>query len=833
MASTINFGIDLGTSNSLIAKFDKGEVTVFKNPSGFKETLPSIVGYRNNRTLIGEQARSYLERDAKSVVSRFKRKMGTSESFSIKALNSAKTPVELSSVVLKELKTFVQTGEEVDSAVITIPASFDTLQSNATKEAGKAAGFKNIVLLQEPIAASLAYANKEKNIDLRNSQWLVYDLGGGTFDAALVRIVEGELTVVDHEGDNFLGGTDFDALIVEKIIVPKMEGQGKFENFLSELKSQSGKYNQLWYILVNAAEAAKVELSAKTSSEIDLGAFRVEDENGDAVDLSVTITRSDFEGIIRDAVELTIEMVNKILTRNGLQGSDLKFVLMVGGSTYIPYVRKRVQEVIGIPVNTSIDPTNAIAVGAAYFAGTKEKEQATDSPGKEINSKLRIKTAYNKTSQELEESFMARIEGVLPGMQYRIVSEDGSFDSGLKALANRIVEDLPLRPGAYNIFTLKIFDPSGSAVGFDGDVIQIAQGRYNVAGQMLPEDISLVVDDPSSGDTRLIQVFAKNVVLPAQRRNFLRQVSRTIVKGSDESLKVILVEGPSNRHSSTNKPLGMIEITGKQISKDLIKGTEVEFTFTMSDSRDFSVSAYLTCTDQQFSQVFTPTTLDVSTALLSREILELEGRVQAEIEDADSDGKRDVSVGLNRVLSGLHAVMGEVAALPSDDVTDKKYQLEGRKRELAREFYELIAGKRLDAARREYQEARDEAATTVAESGNDRERTKLKDILAREGTFINSSAIERIQAETEALKQIEYGILFRTPDFLKAMFANLNEKRTSMNDQIQATQLFDSGKRAITREDWDELRTINSRLWDLLPTNVQASDEMKAFTGMI
>ncbi len=832
MSLMINFGIDLGTSNSLIAKFDKGEVVVFKNPSGFKETLPSIVGYRNNRTLIGEQARSYLERDAKSVVSRFKRKMGTSESFNIKALDTAKTPVELSSVVLKELKTFVQTGEEVDSAVITIPASFDTLQSNATKEAGKAAGFKNIVLLQEPIAASLAYANKEKNIDLRNSQWLVYDLGGGTFDAALVRIVEGELTVVDHEGDNFLGGTDFDALIVEKLIVPQMESQGTFENFLTELKSQSGKYNQLWYILVNAAETAKVELSAKTSSEIDLGAFRVEDDNGVAVDLSITITRSDFEGVIREAVESTIEMIKKILTRNGLQGIDLKFVLMVGGSTYIPFVRKRVQEVIGIPVNTSIDPTNAIAVGAAYFAGTKEKTEVAQSSSKGASS-IKVKTAYNKTSQESEESFMARVEGATPRMQYRIVSEDGSFDSGLKTLSNRIVEDLPLRPGAYNIFTLKIFDSSGSAIAFDGDVIQIAQGRYNVAGQMLPEDISLVVDDPVSGDTRLVQVFGKNVVLPAKRGNFVREVSRTIVKGSAESLKVILVEGPSNRHSSTNKPLGMIEVTGKQISRDLIKGTEVEFTFTMSDSRDFTVSAYLTCTDQQFSQVFRPTTLDVSTAVLSREVLELETRVQAEIEDADENGRRDVSAGLNRVLSGLHGVMGEVAALSSDDVTDKKYQLEGKKRELAREFYELIADKRLEAARREYQEARESATAVVADSGNDRERVKVKDILARESTFISSLALERIQAETEALKQIEYGILFRTPDFLKGMFSHLNDKRASMNDQIQATQLFDSGKRAITREDWDELRTINSRLWDLLPARVQASDEMKVFTGMV
>ncbi len=153
MASNINFGIDLGTSNTLVAKFDKGNVEVFKNPNGFKETLPSVVGFRNDRILIGDQARTYLQRDPKSVVSRFKRKMGTSETFKIKSLNASKSPVELSAYVLKELKTFVHTGEELDAAVITIPASFDTVQSNATKEAGKLAGFKTVVLLQEPIAA--------------------------------------------------------------------------------------------------------------------------------------------------------------------------------------------------------------------------------------------------------------------------------------------------------------------------------------------------------------------------------------------------------------------------------------------------------------------------------------------------------------------------------------------------------------------------------------------------------------------------------------------------------------------------------------------------------
>src|SRR3989454_10234367 len=195
MSNMINFGIDLGTTNSLIAKFSKGNVEVFKNPNGFKETLPSVVGFRNDRIFVGEQARTYAEKDPKSVVSRFKRKMGTTESFKIKALAQSKTPIEFSAFVLKELKTFIHTGEVPEAMVVTIPASFDMVQSNATKEAGLLAGFKQVVLLQEPIAASLAYANKEKSLNLTNSQWIVYDLGGGTFDVALGRVVGGEVKV--------------------------------------------------------------------------------------------------------------------------------------------------------------------------------------------------------------------------------------------------------------------------------------------------------------------------------------------------------------------------------------------------------------------------------------------------------------------------------------------------------------------------------------------------------------------------------------------------------------------------------------------------------------
>jgi len=830
MSKTINFGIDLGTTNSLIAKFEKGHVEVFKNPNGFKETLPSVVAFRNDRIMVGDQARTYAEKDPKGVASRFKRKMGTTET--IKLTAGSKTPVELSAFVLKELKNFVHSGEQIDAAVLTIPASFDTVQSNATKEAGLAAGFKQVILLQEPIAASLAYANKEKGIDLRNSQWMVYDLGGGTFDVALVKIVEGELTVVDHEGDNYLGGSDFDALLVEKVIVPEICRRGNFGDLLAQMKSEKGKYNKLWYRLLHAAEAAKIELSTKTSAEIDLGMVSLEDEDGKPVDSLLTLTRSEFEDVIKSAIDGTAEMMKKILTRNSLRPDDLKFVLMVGGGAYIPFVRKRIEELMGISVNTSIDPTNAIAVGAAWFAGTKEIGAVEKTASPKNSRNLKIRAVYNKNTQETEEIFTAKFEGDVAGLFYRIASEDGSFDSGLKALAARISEDLPLREGAYNLFKFAVLDSGNNPVDVGFDAIQIAQGRYSVAGQMLPEDLCLVVDDVANKDTRLKRVFAKNGVLPAKSKGSV-EVAKTIVKGSDDEIRIMVVEGPSERHSSTNKPIGVLLISGKQINRDLIRGTEIDLTFEVSESRDLTISAYLNGTGQEFSQVFKGTARQVDTKMLATDVLQLESKIQSEIDEAEANGNADAAQGLEKLLSQVQGLIAECGALSHDDVTDDRFKLEDKKRKVAQDVFELTASKRVDAAKTAYFEAKSEVAALVSDHGNDREKHLFREIVAREQTFVNSSNPERIEAATSEIERIRFAILMRMPDFLVGMFEHLAQSSHSMNDQLQARQLIEAGKRHVAAQDWEDLKKVNGRLWGLMPADARESDDMRLYTGIV
>jgi molecular chaperone DnaK len=826
---TINFGIDLGTTNSAIAKFDQGQVEIFKNPAGHKETLPSVVGYRKERILVGDKAREFLLVDPKNVVATFKRKMGTSESYAIESLGQSKTPVELSALVLKQLKGFIHTGEQLDAAVITIPASFDTVQSNATKQAGQQAGIRQVVLLQEPIAASLAYANK-KGKSLQAGSWLVYDLGGGTFDVALVRIAaDGELKVVDHEGDNYLGGADFDQLLAEKVLVPRLNAEGHFDNLLAELKSRTGRWNALWERLLFFAEKAKVELSHATSSEVE---FTTEDDNGESMDISVEITRTEYEALVQPLVDKTVEMVRKILTRNSLQPTDLQFILMVGGSTLIPCVRKRVEDCVGVTVACDIDPTTAIAIGAAYFAAGKPFEVIAIAGKAPSAAKLQVKAVYPKATRETEEMFAAKVSGEWQGCYYRIRRQDGGFDSGIKEMRERISEDLPLVADSYNIFSFEVLGGNHERVMCEFESIQIAHGKFSVAGQLLPEDICLQIDDNDTGEARLDLLAQRNTLLPGRSKKTYT-VNRTVLKGAAEDvIHLIVKEGSVEDSPESAKTVGYLKVTGQQLIRDLPKGTDIDVKLEISESRDLVFTVYVEACDQEFREVFAPTFREVPTQTLAYESRCLLEKIEGEIETVVDLGNVEAAKDLKLMLKRVVELEKEASKLTADDSTDDRYKLEDEKRRCAAEVGRLTKGKRFDTEKREYEGIRDRCEMLVLEHGNDRERKHYDDLLKREEYVLVSGNARRLEELTEQLQILSYTILRRVPDFLQRRFEYLISMQTKMNDQTQARSLVDSGRLAIERGQWERLDETNIALQNLLPSRDQEELVNQGFTGI-
>lgn len=829
MEKMINYGIDLGTTNSAIAKFVKGEVEVFKNPlETGKETLPSVVYFKKDKVVVGTNARTYFERDAENVFGTFKRKMGTTESFKVKSINQSKTPIELSAEVLKELKGFIHSGESFDAAVITIPASFDVIQSNATKEAGYLAGFKQVILLQEPIAASLAYANKHKERDLENGQWLVYDLGGGTFDVALIKIKDGEMKVLDHEGDNFLGGADFDNLIVEKLIIPYLNKNFKFNDLENEMKSRTGKLNKLYFRLLKLAEDAKITLSSRTSAEIEVRDMT--DDNGEEIDISIDITRSEFEGVIKEYIDKTLDMIKKILVRNSLKPSDIQFTLMVGGSTYTPYVRKRVEEILQIPINCDIDPTTAIAIGAAFYAGTKEKS-FEQSDKKKTSTGIKVRLAYQKTSQEDEEILAGRIEGNIDGLFYQITREDKGYDSGRKPLTNRISEDLPLVKNSYNFFRFTVLDDKSNIVETDAELIGIAQGKYNVAGQPLPHDICLETDnDPEleANSTKLDLFFQKNTILP-QKRTKQYTLHKTILKGGDDKIVINVLEGPQSALPEANQSIGYIEIDGSKVSRDILRGTEIEITLEMSESRDLKVTVYIPMSDQQFSEVFNPSQRHLPVTKLQDEVETLSEKLEEEIEEAVEREDYETADQLTALKRKVDDLVINTNSLTSDDVTDKKFQFEDNKRKIAQEIDDATRDKRISILKIKYNEDKEWCKKLVDENGNDHDHKIFGEIVGREQVFLNSITPVKIMEAIEELLDLGSNILWRTPEFLIGRFKRLIEKPQLFNDQEQAKSLIEAGNMAITNKNFDRLREINFGLISLLPKSAQ----QEAKTGKI
>jgi molecular chaperone DnaK len=824
MSNTIDFGIDLGTTNSAIAQFRKGVVEVFKNPLFYgQSTLPSVVAFRKEKIDVGSKAREYIEKRPGDVVTAFKRRMGTSETYPIRSLGRSVTPVELSAHVLKTLKGFVQSGDSLDAAVITIPASFDTLQSNATRQAGEMAGFQQVVLLQEPIAASLAYVNKATG-QFEDGRWLVYDLGGGTFDVALVEIRAGEMKIVDHEGDNFLGGIDFDRLIVERFIIPQLEAAGDFGDLEAELKSATGAHNAVYHGLLRRAEEAKIALSGTTSSEVEV---QITDDAGEELDEEMTLTRSEFEGFIRVDVDRTIDMMKTIMARNNMQSRDVQFVLMAGGSTYIPYVRSRVAEILEIPVNCDVDPTTAIAVGAAYFAGTKRREASSAPTPSRGDRVVRVKMAYHKATQDDSEFFAAQIDGDLEGLHYRITRDDGGYDSGLRPLEPRISEDLPLVHDAFNYFALRVIDAQGSPVPTNAEQIGIAHGKFSVSGQPLPHDISLERDDLDNGDTYLDLVFRKNETLPLRRTRTV-QLHRTIVKGSNDLFRIRILEGPHDVHPDSNQCIGHLEVKGTMLSRDAARGSDLDITLTISESRDLAASVHVAMTDQEFSEVFNPQARSTPIGFLHESAAALTERVEEEIEAANAVENYEVVQELKELQREAEGTAAVTESIADQDVTDQRFQLEDRIRKLNQQLDAATKDKRLQAARAEYHSILDWCRDIVTEGGNDQERRTLDHIISEERAFLTSENPARVRGKTEELNRLGFAVLFRTPAYLQRMFNDLVGDASRMNDQAQAQNLIAAGQFAIEHGNWDRLREVNFALVDLMPTH-----ERPIFAGRI
>ena len=346
-------GIDLGTTNSCVAVMEGGEPVVIPNAEGNRTTSSVVAFSKNDERLVGQIAkRQAVTNPARTIIS-IKRDMGTDEK--VKIDDKAYTPQEISAMILQKLKVDAENylGQTVTQAVITVPAYFSDSQRQATKDAGRIAGLEVLRIINEPTAAALAYGldkGEEQKI-------MVYDLGGGTFDVSILDIGDGVFEVLATNGNNKLGGDDFDDRIIKYLVEEFKKDQGiDLSTDLSAMQR-----------LKEAAEKAKIELSGVNQTNINLP-FITADTNGPK-HLDITLTKAKFEDLIRDLVDSTVGPVKQALSDAGLTENDIDKVLLVGGSTRVPMVQEAVKKIINKDPYKGINPDECVAIGAAIQGG--------------------------------------------------------------------------------------------------------------------------------------------------------------------------------------------------------------------------------------------------------------------------------------------------------------------------------------------------------------------------------------------------------------------------------------------------------------------------------
>jgi len=637
MGSGIHVGIDLGTSNSAVALFDGDNVSVVTNAGG--ETLtPSVVRVdaRAART-VGRRAVRGLDGDPGNTRAEWKRLMGTGERLPFEASGAALLPEELSAEVLASLLADVRdaAGFTPRAAVISTPALFELPQNHATTRAGRLAGLEEVVLIQEPIASAIAAGWRAGH----EGSWLVFDLGGGTLDVSLLETADGRLRVLDHGGDNFLGGKDMDGALVEWAIAA-LDRRGQAGG-LADRTSPRGR--RLLARLRMACEQAKIELSRAEHATIALSESGID---GGGSDLEIEIARGELDALVAPFIARSLTAVQGLLARNQHAPGDVARVVLVGGPTLMPALRTRIGELFGGRIAAGIDPMTIVARGAALYAGSVGLDATPAARAPAPNAGLPVRIEHPSVTADLEPFVVGRcLAGAARPDRVRIEREDGGWTGADAALSpeGSFVIQVRLERGRRNAFRVRAFDRAGGEVALATRGFAIVHG-VSIGDPPLARPIGVARADDS---THIY--FAKGTPLPA-RRTFAHHTVRPIAAGSgDDALAVPIVQGESNR-AHRNRLIGMLHLRG--LDRDLPAGSRIEVTLELDRSGQLATRADIPGTGQTFEDVAFVLVPTATVEVAERELAAI-GRRAADVQ------RRTFQLGVPAAVQAI----GDVSAL--------------------------------------------------------------------------------------------------------------------------------------------------------------------------
>ena len=821
----IDYGIDLGTTNSAICRMEKGEPIIFKSDV-LKDTTPSCVYVNKKGSFrVGDTAYNSMKQDKRGATKtwqkassntyvEFKRTMATTTRYHSSNLNRDLSSEELSAEVLKTLKSFV-TDEDVSSVVITVPAKFTVGQKTATLEAAHMAGFKQCELLQEPIAASMAYGLKTEE---KNGIWMVFDFGGGTFDAALLKVEDGIMQVFDTEGDNYLGGKNLDYALVDNIIIPHL-----MRNYnLASIMANADKKEILRDAMKTYAEDAKNQLSFKEREDIisnlgDLGT----DDNGEELELDLTIVQAEAFEVMRPYFQKAVDICKNLLQRNNLLDQSIRLIL-VGGPTHCPLIRQMLREQVTPNVDTSIDPMTAVATGAALYASTLDAEvdEKTLQP-----DTVKLEVTYEATTVETTEWISIKLsdDATQPQVWVELVRADGAWSSGRTAIdtTGNVIE-VNLLAGKPNVFNVAVYNERGQSLPCFPAEISIIQGTV-VGAAPLPYNIGISVWNVQKerGVFAMAKGLEKNKPLPATGVKSNLKTTQELRPGVESDVLSIPIYQVDDFSEAEGKTASLYEhvadavITGEDVDCLIPKGSSVDLTIKVDSSEQMRLEVYF-----QAADITVEKTLDTSRKqdASDKEITRGLATARASIARLEEDG-----ISTTTLQKRLDMVKEEYA-----NSSEKKAVLQHLK-EVLRDLEKLDCDTEWQRTEQELREEFDRLERAQADLGNPKTARLVEELRSQTDQAIRT---KNVQLGREVLKNIrtlffQLTLVYQCIGIIREYDEEFDRMR--WKDATRARQLLNQGLSIINDQPTAEkLRPIVAGIIRLLP-----DEEAKNAEGLL
>ena len=812
-------GIDLGTTNSAVSLFDGHDVFVIRNSQGGVLT-PSIVRIdARENVLVGARARRYLDTDPANTRSEFKRLMGTANQLDFPAAGICRSPEELSAEILKSLRNDIaaQTGIMPDRAVISVPALFELHQTSATSDAARLAGFERIELIQEPVASAIAAGWTS---DAADGPWLVYDLGGGTFDVSLLETREGLLRIVGHDGDNFLGGRDFDRALVN-LIVQKLAAD----------KVMIDRANPLHALALRrlhfAAEEAKIELTRAGTVPIFVSDLHL----GDSIqDVDVEITRVEYEAAIEPLIARSLDVCRRLLAAHGLAAGGLERVVLVGGPTVTPLLRSRVRDELGVEFGEGLDPMTLVAQGAALFAGTVGLDGRPDTPSEATAVGPKVWLQFPAVTSDLtpyvvgklldqgnnDGSSAATKSGASASVTAIVVKRcDGTWQSEPAPCGTDGTFAVLVNLQARQMTTFQLFGlrADGSQVAMQPASFAISHG-LTLGDPPLARSIGVAMADNS-----VLTYFERGAPLPI-RRHFTLTTVETIHPGeSGYALKLPIVQGEFSQ-AHLCRLVGTIEIPGSALSSVLMVGSEIELMLELDRGGQLRAQGRIVSTDQIFDQVALLITAQVSLNAIEATLEKVQVRADSLTRNAFLNRDTAEATRLSGLFSKLDDVRRNVEAFRGGDLDAGEQVRRG-----LIEFDAILADLEVEKAWPELTQQLENdfiiALSWVSMYGNDVEKSALTKAYHACKQALNGKSEREAQMQLRLIVRLGNASYFRAPGAWRAEFEALASRCGECRDLRRATELVARGNEALRQNNQVELQKICAELLELNPVDTE------------